>query len=113
MAKQYTKQNLLDAVKEVKGGNSVRLTAKKFSIPHSTLNDHCSEAHTKVGAGAPTAPPEAIEKEIVITCQILAEISFAMSSDLVEFVNREYVIKTSITKRFTYGIPGRDWLERF
>ena len=60
MAKQYTKQDLLYAVKEVKEGNSVRSTAKKFGIPHSTLND-------QIGPGAPTALPEAIEKLIVMT----------------------------------------------
>ena len=113
MAKQYTKQNLLDAVKEVKDGNSVRSTAKKFGIPHSTHNDHCSGTHTKIGAGALTALPEAIEKQIVMTCQILAKIGFAMSRDLVEVVVREYVTKTSITTPFTNGIPGRDWWERF
>ena len=64
------KQNLLGVVKEEKDGNSVRSTDKKFGIPHSTLNDHCSGTHTKIGAGAPTVLPEPVEKEIVMTCQI-------------------------------------------
>ena len=38
MAKQYTKQDLLDAVKKVRNGNSVKSTAKTFGIPHSTPN---------------------------------------------------------------------------
>ena len=39
MAKQYTKKDLLDSVKKVRNGNSVKSTAKMFGIPHSTLND--------------------------------------------------------------------------
>ena len=96
MAKQYMKQDLLDAVKEAKDGNSVTSTAKKFGVPHSTLNNHYSGAHAKISAGAPIVLPEAIEKEMVMTCQILAEIGFAMSRDLVEVVVRKYITKTNM-----------------
>ena len=44
-----------------------------------------------------------------MTSQILAEIGFAVSRDLVEVVVREYVTKTSITTPFTNGILGKDW----
>ena len=43
-----------------------------------------------------------------MTYQILAEIGFAMSRDLVEVVVREYVTKTSITTPFTNSILGKD-----
>lgn len=45
-----------------------------------------------------------------MTSQILAEIGFAVSRDLVEVVVREYVTKTSITTPFTNGIPGMQGL---
>ena len=62
MDKHYSKQDLLDPVKEVKYGNSVRSTAKKFGVPHSTLHDHCSGPHTKVGAGGSAALPKAMDR---------------------------------------------------
>ena len=44
-----------------------------------------------------------------MSSQILDEIGFAVSRDLVEVVVREYVTKTSITTPFTNGILGKDW----
>ena len=47
--------------------------------PH---NDHCSGAYTRIEAGAPTVLPEPIEKEIILTCQLLAEMGFGTSLTL-------------------------------
>lgn len=38
--KKYTKEQLNEAVEEVKAGASLRATSKKFGIPHTTLQDY-------------------------------------------------------------------------
>ena len=48
-----------------------------------------------------------------MTCQMLAEIGFAVSRDLVKVVVREYANKIGMSTPFTNSIPGRDWWERF
>ena len=52
----YSK-DLRNAVEEVKSGTgvSIRGTAQKYGIPRSTLHDHVSGRHEKVGKGGPTA----------------------------------------------------------
>ena len=38
--KLYTKEILVQAVEEVRAGASLRATAKKYGIPHTTLQDY-------------------------------------------------------------------------
>ena len=51
----YSKEAMESAIEEVKtGASSIRGAARKYGISSSTLHDHISEKHTKVGAGGPT-----------------------------------------------------------
>lgn len=81
---KYSSEALLAAVKAVKQhGMSRSATVRKFSIPASTLFYHISGEYTKIGAGAPTILSPAEEKEILITLQVLQEIGFGMTKELV------------------------------
>ena len=85
---------------------------KSFGIPKSTLHDHVRGKYTGIGAGGPTALKSKDEQEIVITCQVLAEMGFGMTKQLVETVVTDY-IRENIPTPFTNGTPGKDWWQRF
>ena len=51
----YSKEAMKGTIEEVKtGASSIRGAARKYGISSSTLHDHLSEKHTKVGTGGPT-----------------------------------------------------------
>ena len=75
----------------------MRYTAKKkygTPVPHTTLNNHCPEAYTRIGAAAPTVLSKPIEKEIIVTCQLL-DLNF------IEAGAKDYILKTKIPTPFT------------
>ena len=111
--KSYTKESLQNALKAVERGASVRAAVKTFEIPKSTLHDHVSSKHMQIGAGAPTVFSPREEQEIVLTCQVLAEVGFGMTRELVEAVVSDYVRENNIDTPFVNGIPGKDWWHRF
>ena len=111
----YSKEDLRNAVEEVKSGAgvSIRGTAQKYGIPRSTLHDHISGRHEQVGKGGPTVLTSTEEREIALTCMSLGEIGFGLTRDLVEIVLFEYIKEQQIPNPFPSGIPGRDWWQRF
>ena len=115
--KPYSKQDLLDAVQEVKlGGEGVTLrrTALKYNIPVTTLHDHVHGKSTKIGVGGPTVMTPREEQEIVLTCQVLADMGFGLTKELIEVVVLDYIKENNIkVPSFTGGIPGKDWWQRF
>ena len=111
----YSKEDLRNAVEEVKSGTgvSIRGTAQKYGIPRSTLHDHISGRHEQVGKGGPTVLTSTEEREIALTCMSLGEMGFGLTRDLVEIVLFEYIKEQQIPNPFPSGIPGRDWWQRF
>ena len=91
------------------GSGSVCVAAKEFAIPKSTLHDHVSGKHLQTGAGAPTVLSPREEQEIVLTCQVLAEMGFGMTRELVQAIVSDYVRENELQTSFVSGIPGRDW----
>ena len=50
------------------------------------------------------------EREIVLTCQILAEMGFSLTKGYVEVVVRDYLKNNSRSNSFgASGIPGQSW----
>ena len=96
MQKGIPSSSYLAAIKAVKEGEiKVTLAARKYNIPVTTLYDHNSD-HTKgkfhkIGAGAPTVLTAREEKEIVVTLQVLQEIGFGLTKELVAVVIRDYL----------------------
>ena len=83
----YTLKTLTNAIAACKHNDmKVSEAAKSFGIPKSTLHDHVKGKYTGIGAGGPTALKSKDEQEIVITCQVLAEMGFGMTKQLVETV---------------------------
>ena len=49
------------------------------------------------------------EQEIVLTCQVLADMVFGATRKLVETVVADYIRENGIQTPFVNGIPGKDW----
>ena len=109
----YMQESLETAVEEVSRGMSVRAAARMFSIPRTTLQDHVSGKSSKVGAGAPTVLSYCEEQEIVLTCQVLSEMGFGVTRELIGVVISDYIRENSIATPFANGMPGKDWWQRF
>ena len=72
-----------------------------------------SGKYKRLGSGAPTVLQYHDEQEIVLSCQVLAEMGFGVTRKLVGVVVTDYVRENEISTPFTDGIPGKDWWQRF
>lgn len=66
-----------------------------------------------IGAGGANYIITKDEQEIVITCQVLAEIGFGITKEIVETVVADYIRENNILTPFKNGTPGKDWWQRF
>ena len=53
------------------------------------------------------------EQEIVLTCQVLAEMGFGITRRLVKTIANNYIRENNIPTPFRDGRPGKDWWQRF
>ena len=89
---KYTPEALQAAVKAIKEhGMSRSAAAYRFDVPPPTCFYHISGEYSKVGAEASTILSSAEEKEIVITLQVLQEIGFGMTKELVGVIIHDYL----------------------
>ena len=65
-----------------------------MNIPATTLHDHLHGKSKGVGAGAPTVLSPCEEQEIVLSCQVLAEMGFGSGSDCC----RLYILENNTIK---------------
>ena len=80
--------------------------AAEFCVPKSTLYGQTSGMHKRVGSGAPTVLSHHDEQEMVLTCQVPAEMGFGVTRKLVEVVVADYVQENNILTPFTDGKPA-------
>ena len=79
-----------------------------------TTSDSLYSKHTKIGAGKPTILSPAEEHEIVVTLQVLQEIDFGPTKDLVGVVICDYMKdQPARPNPFQQEIPGHDWWRLF
>lgn len=90
---------------------SVRSVAKKFGVPATTLQRH---VHTQshIGAGRPTVLTPAEEREIVYSCQVLQEMGFGMTRDMVGSIVVDYLSTVGRENPFN-GPPRYKWWKGF
>ena len=110
---RYMQEDLQFAVREVEGGNSLSAAAAEFGIPKATLHGHTSGLCKHVGSGAPTVLQLQDEQEIVLTCQVLAEMGFGITRRLVKTIINNYIRENNIPTPFCDGKPGKGWWQRF
>ncbi|XP_065891572.1 tigger transposable element-derived protein 2-like [Dysidea avara] len=93
---------------------TLREAGKLYGIPKSTLSDHVTGKSSKAYAGAPRGLSDEDEVEIVITCQVLAEMGFPLNVYYVGTVIKDYLEQQGKQNPFgDTGMPGRDWWSRF
>ena len=114
--KGYTEEQLLTAIEAVKERKmTVTMAAKQYKIPVTTLYDHTKGKIHKIGAGAPTVLTYSEEKEIAATLQVLQEIGFPLTKELVSVIIYDYM-KDQPCRPNPFrknGMPGRDWWNSF
>lgn len=85
-----------------------------YGIPKSTLSDHVRSVSSKRYGGGSTVLTLDEEREIVITCQVLAEMGFPLTKAYVEVVVRDYLRSEGRSSVFgPSGLPGRSWWDGF
>ena len=111
---KYTSEQLPAAIRSVKERNIIKVpvAAEKYHVPLSTLYHHVKERVTKIGAGAPTILTKEEEKEIVVSLQVLQEMGFGLTKELVGIIIRDYwndQLHVGHSNPFSSGVPGEDW----
>ena len=64
----------------------------------------------KVGAGRPTVLTPAEEKEIVVTCQVLQELGYGLTREIVTDVIHHFLKDQGWLSPFKDSSPGPDWV---
>jgi hypothetical protein len=82
---KWSDEQLHEAVQKVKSHElSLRAAALSYGIPKSTLSDHVKGVSSKRYGGCSTVLTREEEQEIVLTCQVLAEMGFPLTTGYVE-----------------------------
>jgi len=112
---KYSAEALLAAVTAVKEQGMKRsAAARRFNVLASTIFDHVSGRYSRIGAGGPTILSSAEKREIVITLQVLQEMGFGLTKNLVGVVIHDYLKdQPARPNPFQHGIPGCDWWRLF
>ena len=110
MSKKESLQAALHEIQQ-RQGVSVRSVAKKYGVPPSTLYRHV-QAESNVGSGRPTVLTPAEEKEIVYSCQVLQEMGFGMTREMVGAIVVDYLTTVGRDNPFN-GQPGFKWWKGF
>ena len=66
-----------------------------------------------MGAGRPTILTPAEEHEIVVSCQVLQELGYGLTRDIVSDVVYSYLKEKCIQSPFKNRVPGPDWWRGF
>ena len=111
MSKKESLQAALREIQQKKQGVSVRSVAKKYGVPPSTLHRHV-QAESNIGAGQSTVLLPAEEKEIVYSCQVLQEMGFGMTREMVGAIVVDYLTTVGKDNPF-HGQPGFKWWKGF
>ena len=109
------KSNVYAAVQEAKkkgASVSVRSIARKYGVPPSILHDHVQKKAKRIGAGQPTILTSAEEQEVQISCQVLQEMGFGLTREIMGATVIYYLTTISHDNPF-HGLPGPHWWRGF
>ena len=91
MSTKETIQAAVHALEKSRGKLSIGEAARRYKVPYTTLHDHFSSRDTRIGAGRPTLLTADEETEIVYYCQVLQEIGFGMTREVVSEIVMDYI----------------------
>lgn len=109
----YTIENIADALRKVRNGDSVRKAAKIHGIPASTLRDKVRQKYSKSGPGKSTVLTADEERKICEWIIKMARAGFPVSTQKVKVCVANFLKKTNRSGVFKKGAPGRSWLQGF
>ena len=92
--------------------NTVQVNTQINTVYRQTADNHFTwftGKACKVGAGRPTVLTAAEEEEIVITCQVLQELGYGLTREIVTRVVHDFLKDQKRVSPFTDGVPGADW----
>ena len=90
---------------------SVRSLVRKYGIPPSTLHHH-AQTESCIVAGSPTYSTPEEEKEIVYSCQVLQEMGFEITREMIGAIVVDYLTIIGRDNPFI-GQPGFKWWQGF
>ncbi|XP_042578769.1 tigger transposable element-derived protein 6-like [Cyprinus carpio] len=113
--KQYSKEKLNEAVEEVKAGASLRETAKKFGIPHTTLQDYKKNKY--VHNPHPNSALTPGEEEVLLSFIFwMADHGFPVTRSLVKALAVGIIKESGRSETTTVNLekgPSDVWWSRF
>uniref|UniRef100_A0A6P7F6U6 Uncharacterized protein LOC114325318 n=1 Tax=Diabrotica virgifera virgifera TaxID=50390 RepID=A0A6P7F6U6_DIAVI len=115
MPKNYSKDDLVNAINEVRDGAKIRETERKYKIPHATFMDKLKE---KTSLDARKGPPTTIltsDEENLLVCWLKGMPKKGISVEPRQLIDavQEVIKKDRRPSPFTRGRPGRKWLDIF
>lgn len=114
--KNYTKDDLISAIREIEGGlMTLHGAAKRYKIPKSTLHDHFKGTHglKSQTLGRDLAISLEHERALANGLKTLEKWGFGLSRKEVLFIVAEYVTKNNLKTPFKNNMPGADWFINF
>ena len=95
--------------------NCLQLIKIVYKIKSQDINQYNLIAGKvgKVGAGKPTVLTPVEEQEIVVTCQVLQELGYGLTREIVTDVVSTFLKDQERPSPFKAGIPGPDWWQGF
>jgi len=111
--KNYTEEDLAEAVEALNNGLSGRKCEEQFGIPRKTITDRASGLHgSKIGQPAVLSDEE--EMMIVDMILLMSKWGFPFSGDDLRFFVKAYLDKKGKTAlRFKKNLPTHSWVECF
>ena len=112
--KKYTKDNLLEAVAEVKKGHAVHKIAQQFDLPTETLRRWVvKESKISFGGGRPPVLNHNEEELIVVGLEQCAKSGWPCDRADIRTIVKTHLDGLGKQTRFKDNIPGEDWLASF
>ena len=113
--KNYTEDDMLNALAAVKNGEmSQYKAAKVYKIPKQTLNDRVTnKVSVTCKQGRPARLTTEEEKAIAEICATFAEWGMGLGKSQVLGIVADYLRANKKSHLFPKGIPGNDWWRSF
>ena len=108
---QWTHEQMMAAIAAVEGGQSIRVVARNFDIPQSTLLDYLHGKILKRKKGPPTVLSTSEEKALEEYILKMQENGFPLTMDQLRLKVAE-MTQERVTP-FRDGIPRNGWLKWF
>ena len=111
--KNYSEEDMLEAVEALRGGMSSRNVEAQFGIPRKTVMDRAAGLHGDT-IGQPPVLSMQEEEMICSMVVLLSDWGFPFNGDDLRYFVKAYLDKKGVTENwFKDNLPTHRWLDRF